>query len=288
MKTFEVRKLEPFGVELLGFDARSLADGDGALDGAGDLRALFDEHGLVVCRDVDLDFPAQQALVEVLVGAAPSLVAGTTTTTTGTEVQQFHVSNEVDGSYVGTGKLLFHVDAMWSDHPFELISLYGVNVHPDATPTWYVDAARAWDTLPHDLRERVYRLHAVHGEGQHVYAGDDFASHPGEQDRTHTTPVAMEHPRTGRTMLYVSEQQTRDIVDLAPPESRELLAELLAHLYSPAHTLEHHWRPGDLVAWDNVRVQHARADVRRDGPARTLRKAVVPPPWLWAVDYPDS
>jgi hypothetical protein len=42
------------------------------------------------------------------------------------------------------------------------------------------------------------------------------------------------------------------------------------------------------VAWDNVRVQHARADVRRDGPARTLRKAVVPPPWLWAVDYPDS
>ena len=288
MTTFEVRKLEPFGVEILGFDARSIADDHGALDPANDLRALFDEHGLLVFRELDLDFPTQQALVEVLVGAEPSLVTGTTTTTAGTVVEEFKVSNEVDGAYVGTGKLLFHVDAMWSDRPFELISLYGVNVHPDATPTRYADAERAWESLPHDLRERAGRLHAVHGEGQHNYAGDDYASHPGEQDRTHTTPVALEHPRTGRTVLYVSEQQTRAIVDRDPPDDGELLAALRAHLYSPAHTFEHHWRERDLVAWDNLRIQHARADVRRDGPPRTLRKAVVPPPWLWAVDYPQS
>ena len=287
MTTFDVRDLEPFGAEILGFDARSVAD-ERANDAAETLRALFDEYGLLVFRNVDLDFPSQQALVEVLVGAAPSLVAGTTTTAAGTVVEEFHVSNEVDGSYVGTGKLLFHVDAMWSDRPFELISLYGVNVDRDANPTWYADGARAWDTLPHDLRERVGPLHAVHGEGQHAYAGDDYASHPGEQDRTHITPVAMAHPRTGRVMLYISEQQTRAIVDCEPPDDGALLAALRAHLYSQDNTLDHHWRAGDLVAWDNLRIQHARGDVRRDGPPRTLRKVVVPPPWLWAVDYPSD
>jgi hypothetical protein len=29
-------------------------------------------------------------------------------------------------------------------------------------------------------------------------------------------------------------------------------------------------------------VQHARPEVSMDGPARTLRRAVVPPAWLWA------
>jgi taurine dioxygenase len=95
----------------------------------------------------------------------------------------------------------------------------------------------------------------------------------------------MDHPRTGRTLLYVSEQQTREIVELSPADSDGLLAELFAHLYSPANTLEHHWREGDLVAWDNLTIQHSRADVELHGPARTLRKVVVPPPWLWAVEY---
>jgi taurine dioxygenase len=195
------------------------------------------------------------------------------------------VTNEADGAYVGTGRLLFHTDAMWSDDPFEVISLYGVRVHPDATPTVYANTARAWDTLADETRELVEDLHALHGEGQHTYEGDDYASHPAEEDRTRTTPVAMRHPRTGRTILYVSEQQTREIVELTPSDSGELIAELLAHLYAPANTVEHRWQEGDLVAWDNLTIQHARADVRRDGPTRTLRKAVVPPPWLWSVQY---
>jgi taurine dioxygenase len=201
-------------------------------------------------------------------------------------VAPFHVTNEEDGPYVGTGKLLFHSDAMWSHDPFSLISLYGVRVSADATPTSYVNTERAWARLPAELRERVAGLHVVHGEGQHSHDdGGDYASHPGERDRTHTTPVGMPHPRTGQTLLYVSEQQTRAVVELSRAESDELLAELRAHLYASENRLEHHWREGDLVAWDNLTVQHARADVELHGPVRTLRKAVVPPPWLWSVEY---
>ena len=275
-----VRHLDaPFGVEVHGFDPRADPDDDTVHR----LRTAFDEHGLVIFRDVDIDFFEQQSLVDMLVDAEPSLVDGKTST--GQVMEPFHVTNEEDGAYVGTGRLLFHTDAMWSDDPFELISLYGVRVHPDATPTMYVNTARAWTTLPEDLRERIEGLHAVHGEGQHSYEGDDYASHPGEQDRTYTAPVGMCHRRTGQTMLYVSEQQTRAIVELAPADSDELLAQLRAHLYAPENRVEHHWQEGDLVAWDNLTIQHARADVRQDGPTRTLRKVVVPPPWLWSVAY---
>jgi taurine dioxygenase len=71
---------------------------------------------------------------------------------------------------------------------------------------------------------------------------------------------------------------TREIVELPAAESDALLEALFAHLYAPANTLEHGWCAGDLVVWDNLSVQHARANVRVDGPARTLRKVSVPIP----------
>jgi len=43
-----------------------------------------------------------------------------------------------------------------------------------------------------------------------------------------------------------------------------------------AHVLRHEWRNGDLVAWDNLAIQHARSDVRADGPTRTLRTMIAP------------
>jgi taurine dioxygenase len=86
-------------------------------------------------------------------------------------------------------------------------------------------------------------------------------------------------------LLYVSEMQTREVVELSPSESEQLLVELRSHLYATDNRWEHHWSEGDLVVWDNLAVQHARADVALHGPARTLRKTVVPPLWSWSVEY---
>jgi alpha-ketoglutarate-dependent taurine dioxygenase len=61
-----------------------------------------------------------------------------------------------------------------------------------------------------------------------------------------------------------------------PVEGEALLAELFEHLYAPANLLEHRWRNGDLVLWDNLAVQHARANVQSDGPSRTLQKVFSP------------
>jgi len=87
-------------------------------------------------------------------------------------------------------------------------------------------------------------------------------------------------------MLYVSQMMTQEIVELPADESETLLEELFAHLYDHEHLWEHEWRNGDLVAWDNLAIQHARSDVRVDGPARTLRKVVAPMPVLSQLEAP--
>ena len=278
MAKVEIRDLDaPYGAEVLGWDPTHPTDDEtGAL-----LRRTYDERGLLLFRDLDLTFEAQQGLVDVLVGAEQDSLAAEGATTEGNLV-----SNQQD-STSATGVLSFHADAMWSDDPFKLVSLYAMEVAPDAAPTRFASMEHAWQTLPDDLRSRVDDLHAFHGEGQYIAPETDveYAFNEAQANRSVVTPVGWHHPTTGRRVLYVSEQQTRSVIELPADESDALLRDLFAHLYDPANVFEHHWRDGDLVAWDNLAVQHGRPHVGWDSPARTLRRAVFPPPWLWSVVY---
>jgi len=81
------------------------------------------------------------------------------------------------------------------------------------------------------------------------------------------------HPRaTGRENAYINGL----LMGLPKEENEALLEELFAHLYAPENILEHQWRTGDLVIWDNMAAQHARGTVSLDGPPRTLRKVFGP------------
>ena len=97
-----------------------------------------------------------------------------------------------------------------------------------------------------------------------------------EEPQSTVTPVALRHPRTGREMLYVSQQCTIEILGLPRDENERLLGSLFATLYEPESMLQHDWRRGDLVVWDNLAVQHGRGTVDLKGPERTLRKVFGP------------
>jgi alpha-ketoglutarate-dependent taurine dioxygenase len=270
MAQLELRDLSPaFGSEVVGFVPADLDDA-----GVQVLRDAFDERGLLVFRDIEIDRATQTALIDRLIGYDrpandPMAARG-----------DMLVSNREPEAYAPYGRLMFHSDMMWHPEPFQVLSLYGVEVEEPAVGTQFASTANAWDTLPADLKARVKDLHAEHVTGQVYSRGGEELLVPERETPVKTVmPLAYVHPRTGRTLQYVSQQMTARIVEIEDlEESEALLQELFAHLYGEANSLEHSWRSGDLVAWDNLAVQHARGPVLKDGPARTLRKVISPIP----------
>ncbi|HWS44764.1 MAG TPA: TauD/TfdA family dioxygenase [Acidimicrobiia bacterium] len=278
MAELQLRDLTPaFGTEITSVDPlAALADADTCRA----LRTLFDERGVLVFRDLDIDQVTQANLIRMLIGVGP--LAPGESGSARPAGDPFYVSNKEPNGGAPFGRLLFHSDMMWSEHTFQVLSLYGVEVEPPVTPTIFASGVEAWNTLPADLRTKVAGLDALqgHDEAKRAQALDDpdILVTTFENVETRRTRVGLEHPRTGKTVLYVSQQMTTAIEGLSPAESEALLEELFAHLYSSDRLYEHEWRRHDLVAWDNIAVQHARPNVALDGPVRTLRKVFAPIP----------
>ena len=75
------------------------------------------------------------------------------------------ISNREEKAAAPFGRLLFHCDGMWSPEPYEMLSLYGVEVEQPTHPTLFASAVNAWEILPDDLRARLDGLHALHVTG---------------------------------------------------------------------------------------------------------------------------
>jgi taurine dioxygenase len=259
------------GAEISGFDPQAPIDAETwAL-----LSKTLDERGVLVFRDVDLDAERQHLIAEVLYVGGDVARANPNPT-----LSHSFVSNKEPDGGSPYGRLLFHSDMMWSDVADQIPTLYAVEVAQPSIPTIFTNTIHAWDTLPDDLRARVKNLRVRHQNGQQGRGRSPYEKEliQPQWDTLYdtTTPIALPHPRHGKTMLYVGEQHTREILGMSQEESDALLDELYLHLYQPDFLMEHHWRKGDLVIWDNQVAQHARPYVSIDGPPRTLRKIHAP------------
>lgn len=272
MEQLEIRNLNPsVGSEVIGFDAQApIEDHDWGL-----LSRTFDERAMLAFRGIDLSVEKQHQIVEIL------HASGDLGAIEGIDTERFsYVSNKEEDGGAPYGRLMFHTDMMWSEIPNQTPSLFAVDAQQPATPTIYINTVHAWKTLPEDLKQRVKGLSARHESGQQGRGDTDFEDQliQPQWGKLHDTvkPIAMVHPRTGETMLYVCEQQTREIVGLPKAEGDALLDRLFEHMYQPGRVLAHYWRPCDLVIWDNMVAQHGRPYVAGGGSARTLRKIHAP------------
>ena len=163
MVDLDVEDLTPaFGAQVSGLDPKAPLDEDTRRA----LQDLFDRRGVLLFRDLDLTHGEQVRLSKMLIRQEDA---------PGTEAapleDKFYISNRRADSAAPFGRLQFHSDTMWADQPFEVLSLYGVDVEPadhaDALRERYQcveDAARR-------LRGRVEGLDALHTAGA-VRRGD--------------------------------------------------------------------------------------------------------------------
>jgi len=267
------------GAEIINLDLRNRLDDETVRF----VRDVFDDRGLLLFRGVDLDRAQQYYLSELLRGLAPP--SAEEAEAGAARQGGFWISNKEPDAAAPFGRLLFHCDGMWSDEPFEVLSLYAVDVQPPALPTMFASSAYGWDALSTEQRSRVAGLHGLHVTGPEYIHERRKRAFDGELSQPHrdhfpliAQPIAHTHPRTGQPLLYATQGMTREILELPSEESEDLLEELFDHLYRPERIYEHEWRNGDLIVWDNLLVQHARPNVELDGPVRTLRKIGLPVP----------
>lgn len=145
----------------------------------------------------------------------------------------------------------FHVDTSYVSEPPAYTSLRAVTVPEQGGATQFTNQYRAAETLPTELRDLVAGRTITHVvTGVEPVTGETSAEHP----------VLRPHPLTGREALYLSTpQRCASVSGLDEAESADVVRRLLEHSTRPDNVLDHRWRPGDLVIWDNACVLH-RAD----------------------------
>ena len=187
-----------------------------------------------------------------------------------------YVANKsVDGmeGVLPDGEMQFHTDQCYYETPSRATILFALEVPAEGGNTRFANSYRAYDALDSDIKERLKTLKA-----HHVYDYDANATVKANESAPdaprYEHPVVIQHPETGREVLYVNRLMTDYIVGIDRGESDELLVYLFDTLEDPANYYEHVWTSGDLVMWDNLCTLHARTWFD-PSMARVLRRTTV-------------
>lgn len=224
------------------------------------LRELYRRDGLLVIRGANLSADEQEEFCRIF-GPVPR-----------DNHDIYFVSNDRPDGILADLELLFHNDIPYVPVPFLAGCLHAVEVTPGVSPTRYANAFAAYERMPQALRDRITDLRAVFVRPRvedrrsrltDAWSGDNCAVHA----------IVQRQEGTGRPYLFVNSQHTALICGLSEQDSEALLDELFGYLYEPSNIYEHHWTNGDVVLWDNLGLQHARAKVT--GGVRTLRRVSV-------------
>ncbi len=172
----------------------------------------------------------------------------------------------------------WHTDHSYDTEPALGSLLLAREVPNVGGDTVFVSMAAAWEALDSELKSHLLTLHAWH-ETAHVFGRratkDDTRFRNAEVANQRTRhPVAIRHPLSGRTCLYVNPVFTTAIDGLPKAESDALLASLYTHCTDPTLHCRVRWQPGDLTLWDNRATWH-KAINDYNGQRREMHRITV-------------
>jgi len=153
----------------------------------------------------------------------------------------------------------WHADVTPLINPPSHSILRAEQVPPYGGDTQFTNVAAVYQGLSPSVRGFIDELRAEHRFGAGVAAersdekvGDLVRSNP----LASIHPVVRVHPETKERVLYVNPSFTRDIVDLAPRESRHILDLLFEQIARPEYAVRFKWEPGSVAFWDNRAALH--------------------------------
>jgi alpha-ketoglutarate-dependent taurine dioxygenase len=271
----KLEKLSPeFGVALTGVDFAALDDDEVAALGES-LRPVWDAEQVVVLRGQAFEPEDQIRFVGMFGQVADEAQDGGFYST---------MTNVRDTVGVELHRLEWHYDYAFTPYPHPGISLYGIDVQGDVSGTRFASATVGYKHLTPTLRARLETLTCVNVATATAGPEDDLAAvwealAAGTYDGTAVRlPSITPHPRTGEPMLRVCGQQTAGFEGISFEESREILDAVFDTMYDDKFVIDHEWKTGDIVFWDNFVGHHSRGVVpaaKEGAGVRSLRRVIA-------------
>ncbi|MDA0341854.1 MAG: TauD/TfdA family dioxygenase [Proteobacteria bacterium] len=172
----------------------------------------------------------------------------------------------------------WHADATYEAHLPRLAMLHALEVPSTGGGTLFADMRAAFDGLEPDLKETLIGLTGVHGfnvgpGAEKLYATQKLAVE--QVDQFH--PAVLRHPYSGRPILFVNPSHTYRFAGMEAGAGWALVERLSEHAIEPRFLYHHHWRPGDLVIWDELATMHRNAADADPKERRVLLRSIVYP-----------
>lgn len=158
----------------------------------------------------------------------------------------------------------WHADLTYHENPPLATSLYACVVPAIGGDTLFSSMTAAYQSLDPALQRYLENLKAIHNwEAQEVVSsirrgagGEEGYKRRREQFPPVAKPVIIEHPITGKKLLYVNSLYNKEIVGLRIQESAALISSLTGLAQVPEWQVRFKWEPGSLAIWDNISTQH--------------------------------
>jgi taurine dioxygenase len=174
----------------------------------------------------------------------------------------------------------WHTDSTYEEVLPLLAMLHALELPSSKGGTMFADMRAAYDALPAAMQERLAGLVGLHGRtdgpaGERLYGDEKGAT---EKRYTEVArPAVINHPVTGRPILFVNPMHVHGFVGMGRAEAWELIEELAAHSVQDRFVYYHSWRVGDLLIWDERATMHRGAGDYRPDERRIMLRTIVYP-----------
>jgi taurine dioxygenase len=277
MATPELRPLgKALGTEAIGIDLAALDDTTFAW-----IQKAFAEHPVLVFRNQRLaaadiaafgrrfGTPRKHALVKYRHPDYPE-VSWLTNVEEDGKIDWYGVKRATD----------WHTDSTYEPELPLLAMLHALEVPSRKGGTMFADMRAAYEALSDAMKERLGGLVGLHGRssgpaGERLY-GDDKGVTEKKYDEL-PRPAVINHPVTGRPILFVNPMHTHGFAGMARDEAWPLIEELAAHATQERFTYYHSWQVGDLLIWDERATMHRGAGDYHPEERRVMLRTIVYP-----------
>lgn len=151
--------------------------------------------------------------------------------------------------------MLWHHDKSFEQIPPPYVAMQCLKIDPAASPTYFADLLQAYKEAPQKLKDKAENMICKHSLGNYTKQSDNYPIN--FANRTHERYFRL-HSRTEHPLVLETELGKMFYYSTGYVDAGDLTKELNDHCFQDKYIMTHHWKPGQLVLWDNFRYPHAR------------------------------